>query len=168
MFLSRTLCRGPNKSLIQISNVIRDKAVSIVIVLIQRETISNHSHFAYSCFAYDLSHFAYSHFANSRFAYSEKLDYSRFAYSSLLIKIFFFFFFFLLMFVIQYNVTTQGIKLSKMPLFYEVKNIWIYIHVTLKWKKNIYTVSLESIYKNVKPTLRIVITPCLCSNLWQF
>ena len=26
----------------------------------------------------------------------------------------------------KYNVTTQGISLSKMPLFNEVKNLWIY------------------------------------------
>ena len=31
----------------------------------------------------------------------------------------------------KYNVTTQGIKLSKMPIFYEVKNIWIYIYMYL-------------------------------------
>ena len=41
-----------------------------------------------SRFAYDLSHSAYSHFAYSLFAYSENFDYSRFAYSSLLINIF--------------------------------------------------------------------------------
>ena len=36
----------------------------------------------------------------------------------------------------KYNVTTQGIKLSKMPLFYEIKN---FIKLTLKIKKkNIY------------------------------
>ena len=32
----------------------------------------------------------------------------------------------------KYNVTTQGIKLSKMPLFYEIKN---FIKLTLKKKK---------------------------------
>ena len=49
---------------------------------------------------------------------------------------FFFFFLMFLMIIIhiqKYNVTTQGIKLSKMRLFYEVKNLNIY--VTLKWKK---------------------------------
>ena len=46
----------------------------------------NHVHFAYSRFAYDLSHFAYSHFTYCRLVYSENFDYSRFAYSSLLIK----------------------------------------------------------------------------------
>ena len=29
----------------------------------------------------------------------------------------------------KYNVTTQGIKLSKMPLFYEIKN---FINLTFK------------------------------------
>ena len=44
-------------------------------------------------------------------------------------------FFMIIIHIQKYNVTTQGIKLRKMSLFYEVKNIWIYIHVTLKWKK---------------------------------
>ena len=43
-------------------------------------------------------------------------------------------FFMIIILIQKYNVTTQGINLSKMPLFIEVKNLWIYT-VTLKWKK---------------------------------
>ena len=34
--------------------------------------------------------------------------------------------FMIIILIQKYNVTTQGIYLSKMPLFYEVKNHWIY------------------------------------------
>ena len=56
----------------------------------------------------------------------------------------------------KYDVTTQDIKLSKMPLFYEIKN---FIKLTLKKKRK--NISLESIYK--KPTAGIVIKPCFMS-----
>ena len=76
-------------------------------------------------------------------------------------EIFFFFFFVFFMIIIhiqKYNITTQGIKLSKMPLIYEVKNLWIYTLCNYR-----ISISLESTYKNVKPTLRIVIKPCFMS-----
>ena len=45
-------------------------------------------------------------------------------------------FFMIIILIQKNNVTTQGINLSKMPLFYEVKNLWIYT-CNFKMKKKI-------------------------------
>ena len=45
-------------------------------------------------------------------------------------------FFMIIILIQKYNVTTRGINLSKMPLFYEVKNLWIYtFNFKMKKKK---------------------------------
>ena len=43
-------------------------------------------------------------------------------------------FFMIIILIQKYNVTTQGIYVSKMPLFNEVKNLWMYTY-NFKMKK---------------------------------